>query len=217
MSQRRTLNSLAFPDDLNLGNLPVEWAADVSSQILQWTWLSFERLKAEALAGIDFTTPIDQLERAITQQHCIELQIVITELTDGYCSFIPVHECDEFEQLKTANAKPPANDIGFVHRTHRRWIWPIEAKVLPTPATLHGYLTDVQKFLDGRAGPLVGEGGVIGYLLKGNTADFFDELLKHIDPLNAVTEFSADLHRSSQHERSSAPKIRLHHMSMALV
>ena len=49
MKQRRTLNSLAFPDDVNQGNLPVEWAAGVSSQILQWTWLAFNRMKAEKL------------------------------------------------------------------------------------------------------------------------------------------------------------------------
>ena len=49
MKQRRTLNSLAFPDEVNQGNLPVEWAAGVSSQILQWTWLAFNRMKAEKL------------------------------------------------------------------------------------------------------------------------------------------------------------------------
>lgn len=217
MSLRRTLNSLAFPEDASLGNLPVEWAADVSNQILQWTWLSFERLKTGPLKGIDFTVPIDQLERSITQQHYIELQIVITEGTDGFCSFILVHECDEFERLKTANSKPPANDFGFVHRVHRRWIWPIEAKVLPTPGTLRKYLGDVQKFLDGRAGPLVGEGGMIGYLLKGKTTDFFDQLLKHINPLDELAGYPRESHRASQHDRNGAPRLRLHHMSMVCV
>jgi hypothetical protein len=215
MNQRRTLNSLAFPEDLNQGNLPVEWAASVSDQILNWTWLSFERLEVARLANIDFTIPIEQLERALTQLHCIELQLVMAEQTDGYCSFVAIHECDEFEKLKTAKSKPPANDIGLVHRNHRRWIWPIEAKVVPTPGTLHEYLDDVEKFIDGRAGPLVGEGGMIGYLLSGSTSDFFEELLKRIQPLKGVPGFSLDIHRASQHERATAPRLRLHHMSMA--
>lgn len=215
MSQRRTLNSLAFPQDVTLGNLPVEWAADVSKRVLEWTWASFDRLKARTLAGIDLTVPIEQLERALTQHHYVELQILISEETDGYCSFVAVHECDEFEKLTSATAKPPSNDIGFMHRTHRRWVWPIEAKVVPTVNTLASYLTDVEKFKNGLAAPLIGEGAVIAYLLRGTSVEFFRNLLEHVTPLDSVDGFPEDMHRCSRHDRVGIPTIRLHHLAMS--
>lgn len=216
MTSLRTLNSVAFPDDVADPNLPVEWAAGVSGRVLEWTWVSFERLKAKSFRNVDFSLPIVQLERALTQLHCLELQFVIIEESDGYCSFTAMHESDEFESLKSATAKPPANDIGFIHRDHCRWIWPIEAKVVPTVKSLADYLSDVDKFKNGVAAPLVGEGAVIGYLLAGLTKDFLDNVAKHGGALSDVDGYSNERHRCSLHDRSAPyPKLRLHHMAMS--
>jgi hypothetical protein len=212
---RRTFNSLAYPKDLDDPSLPVEWAAGVSREILEIAWESFDRLKENVLKGIDLTQKIEQLERAITANHYFEIFVVHNERSDGFSSFIPVHEHDEFETLSSAGAKPPSNDFGFVHMVQRRWAWPIEAKVVPTVGTLHEYMIDVEKFKNGIAAPLVGEGAIIGYLLKGAAKDFFENLSAKVSPLEVVDGFPDDRHRSSMHDRSTAPQIRLHHLAMA--
>jgi hypothetical protein len=213
--KRRTFNSLAFPTDADNRNLPVEWAAGASRQILDVAWKSFERLKSNRLCHIDLTQKIEQLERAITQSHYLEIHAVLNERDNGFSSFVPVHEFDEFESLTSAGAKPPSNDIGFVHISHYRWVWPIEAKIVPTVNTLAEYLTDVEKFRDGIAAPLVGEGAVIGYLLTGQPVDFFANLIKKLSPLQDVDGFPSDRHRCSMHSRSPAPNLRLHHLAMS--
>ena len=215
MRPLRTLNSLAYPDDLADPDLPIEWALGVSNRILQWLWESFQRLSARDFAGINFGVPIDQLERALTQLHCVELQIIIMEQTEGYCSFMAVHECDEFEKISGVGARPPSNDIGLMHRQYRRWIWAVEAKVVPTVATLHDYMIDVDKFRNGIASPVVGEGAAIGYLLNGNPVDFFTNLLTRVAPLEDVNGFPNDRHRCSMHNRNPAPRLRLHHLVMS--
>ncbi|HEY2294987.1 MAG TPA: hypothetical protein VGM86_30145 [Thermoanaerobaculia bacterium] len=216
MKLRRTLSALTFPTDTAYRDLPVEWAKGVAVQILGWMWLSFDRLKANHLAGVDIGQPIDQLERGLTFHHFIDLQVLVREQTEGFSSLIPVHECEEFESLSSGGARPPSYDFGFVHVEHRRWIWPIEAKVLPTPGLLHDYLGDVRnKFESGVAAPLVGEGGMIAYLLSGSTDAVFLNLQEHLaSRLETVHEYEGRPHRTSFHMRSTAPALRLHHMVM---
>jgi hypothetical protein len=90
---------------------------------------------------------------------------------------------------------------------------------LPTSAALAEYLNDVRgKFATGIAGPSVGEGGMIGYLLKGSPRDIFDKLADELgQPLLPVSEFNARQHRSSNHDRTDAPLLRLHYLIMELV
>ncbi len=90
--------------------------------------------------------------------------------------------------------------------------------VLPTSAVLAEYLKDVRaKFVAGIAAPLVGEGGMIGYLLQGFPKDVFDKLADELGQrLLPVSEFSTREHLSSRHERREALSLRLHHMIMEL-
>jgi len=180
-------------------------------------WRSFDNLRERHLVNIDLTQPLDQLERDLTRHHSIELLLVFAADTDGFTSLVPQHEWDEFESLTSSSAKPPAYDFAFVHVGHRRWAWPIEAKVLPTPGTLADYMRDVRdKFESGIAAPLVGEGGMIGYLLTGTAEAFFENLKDGLStPLEGVAEFATRSHRASRHSRGTTPALRLHHMIMA--
>lgn len=216
MADRRTFSSLAFAADTENPDLPIEWAGGAAVQILEWTWRAFDNLREKHLAGVDLSQPLEQLERDITRHHSIELQLVIREEAEGFPSFVFQHEWDEFDSLTSPQAKPPSYDFAFVHVVHRRWAWPIEAKVLPTSGTLAEYIGDVRdKFEAGIAAPLTGEGGMIGYLLSGNADLFFENLRsKHAVLLESVPEFAHRPHRASRHARSPSPALRLHHMIM---
>ena len=79
----------------------------------------------------------------------------------------------------SGKAKPPANDMGFVSVANLRWFWAIEAKVIFSPGALAEYLKDVKgKFIPGRGSPLIGDGGMIGYLLRRNGWIPFSETLR---------------------------------------
>lgn len=217
MTARHTLNMVAFPQDTAHRDLPIEWARGAASQILGWMWLSFDRLRADHLTRVDLCQPLDQLERSLTQNHYLDLQEVWHKDTAGFSSLRPVHECAEFESLSLPGAKPPTYDFGFVHGEHRRWVWPVEAKVLRTSTTLHKYMSDVrEKFEAGIAAPLTGEGGMIAYLLSGDPEAVFANLQGLLStPLEEFQEFASRPHRVSRHLRTMAPALRLHHMVMA--
>ena len=136
--------------------------------------------------------------------------------TGGLGSLQPQREWDEFESLSSSTAKPPANDFAFIHVVHRRWAWPFEAKVLDTPGTLADYVKDIrEKFETGIAAPLIGEAGMIGYLLSGSPASFFTNLESRLGkPLESVAEFENRAHRATRHSRDRTPPLRLHHMIM---
>jgi hypothetical protein len=166
----------------------------------------------------DLTLPLEQLERDLTRNHFIEIQLLFAAETEGLASLIPVPEWPELESRSTPRAKPPLNDFCFVHVDNRRWAWPIEAKVLESATSLYEYLLDVNgKFVAGIAGPLIAEGGMIAYLLTGTSAAFFAELGERLSlTLSHVSEFAARPHRTSIHQRKSFPALRLHHMVMKL-
>lgn len=216
MTRRRTFSDIAFAADTDNAELPVEWARDVATQVLEWTWQAFDQLREKHLQGIDFSQPLDQLERDLTRHHYLDLQQVFHTATEGFCSLFPEREWDEMESLSSSQAKPPAYDFAFVHIEHRRWAWPIEAKVLPTPGTMSEYLNEIHsKFVKGVAAPLVGEAGLIAYLLSGSAETFFDNLdVRLAMALEVVVEFPNRPHRTSTHSRPKAPTLRLHHMVM---
>lgn len=216
MTRRPTFSELAWPDDPADADLPRNWARSVSVQVLDWTWRGFDELQRSHLSRVDLTQPLEQLERDLTRHHFIEIQAIYQAETEGFSALIPVHEWPEMETRSSAPAKPPAYDLGYVHHGNRRWAWPIEAKVLSTPGNLYQYLADVKgKFECGVAAPLVGDGGMIAYLLSGSADTVFKNLAERFYcDLVVVPEFASRPHRASNHPRTSAPDLRLHHMVM---
>jgi hypothetical protein len=212
---RPTPSEVVWPMDADSHQQAQEWASDATKQVLDWTWLGFDAMKASLLSRVDFSQPLDQVERDLTSHHFREIQQLWASETEGYAAFAPQPEWPEMATRSPAPAKPPAYDIAFVWNDNPRVAWPIEAKVVPTSGTLAPYLGDTTKFISGTAAPFIGEGAQIAYLLNGTADDFFNNLsLQLPPPLQTFVDFSARSHRISSHSRTNVPNLRLHHMAM---
>lgn len=213
--RRPTLSELVWPNDEESRRQAARWAASATVRVLDWTWRGFDALRRNVLQSLDMSQHLDQLERDLTSKHFVEIQRIFAEETEGLSSIIPHHEFPESESRPGGSGRPPASDISFVWYDNQRVSWPLEAKVLPTPGTLAEYLGDTEKFTDGIAAPLVGEGAQLAYLLSGTTDDFFRNLRPRLaSPLRTLRGFSGRAHRVSFHARGGTPDLRLHHMAM---
>lgn len=219
MTRRPTFSELAWPDGADDSAQAQQWATGITTQVLDWTWRAYDLLQAKHFSGIDFRQSLEQLERDLVRHHFVEIQRLFAADTDGFASFVPHHEWPEMQSRSTASAKPPANDLAFVSVTNQRWAWAIEAKVVPSSGSLATYLNDVnEKFVTGIASPVIGEGGMLGYLLDDDVAGAFKNLQERLGQgLEQLADFEHRPHRTSNHNRSAAPDLRLHHMLMVCV
>jgi hypothetical protein len=220
MTRHPTFSEIVWPDDPLSGNAAIEWARSITVQVLDWTWRAFDTLYANHLGAVDLSQPLEQMERDLVRHHFTQINVLYAKETDGYASFTPFHEWPEMETRSDASAKPPANDIAFVSTdSNQRWALALEAKVLPTKGQLGEYMKDVNdKFVGGIASPLVGDGGMIGYMLCAEADAIFVGIEKRLgQKLETSNDFLDRHHRLSQHERSNAPNLRIHHMLMDCV
>lgn len=159
------------------------------------------------------------MERDLTRNHFVQIQVLFAAETDGYAALVPHHEFPEMESRTSPSAKPPAYDLAFVSTSNQRWAWPVEAKVVRSADRLGEYLKDVNdKFLGGIAAPLVGEGAMIAYLLTNDTIAVVENLANRLkQPLQTIPEFRDRPHRLSRHMRAMAPELRLHHLLMECI
>ena len=215
MTRRPTFSEMRWPMDEESAAQAERWAEDVSAQVIDWTWRGFDQLREQHLNQVDFSQPLEQVERDLTSKHFICITQLWAMETGGFSSISPHHEYPENETRPPAPGRPPAYDLAFVWVENQRVAWPIQAKVVQTPKAIAAYVGDVEKFLGGTAAPLTGRGGLIAYLLAGEPAEFFDELQAHVHAkLEIVPAFQARAHRLSHHQRNQAPPLCLHHMSM---
>jgi hypothetical protein len=221
VSRRETLGEILYPDDPESRRLAVEWAESIVEEAFGLVWSAFDQVAAKELRGRYDLVSIDpeQLEREIAQWHSLALTVVWAQVTGGYASFVPIHEQFEFETRKGGSAMPPSNDFGFIHCENKRWKLPVEAKLLPSGRAVCEYVKDVVvKFGEGTAAPLVGECGVVGYLLRGTAAEVFAEISTALEQgLESVECFAGRAHRTTVHSRGTAPRLRVHHMVMSCV
>ncbi|WP_309894862.1 hypothetical protein [Archangium sp.] len=212
---RPTFSELRWPVDDESLEQAQKWEADIATQVLDWTWRGFDQLRDEHLRYIDLQQPLDQLERDLASKHFIQINRLWARETEGFSSINPVPEWPELETRPAPPGRPPAYDFAFVSQENPRFAWPIEAKVVPNPNVLAPYLSDVQKFVTGTAAPLIGEGGMIAYLLSGLPSELMQEIeLRLKVTLGTVADFYQRFHRTSLHARAPAPSLRLHHMTM---
>ncbi len=213
MKIRKTVGELLWPN-------PGEFVASLggskesaSVQLLELVWKGYDRLARE-LVGIDFSAPIDDLEREITQM----LEKRIHEVMTGFEPFVIQHGPYERETRRPAPAQPPQYDLAFILRANERVMWPLEAKVLPR--ALSQYIEDVQhEFLTCRYGPFSIEGGMLGYVVAGDVEDFLAVIAARIPAvLIGHPAFPTRPHRVSNHSRAVPPAksysadFRIHHL-----
>ncbi len=225
MTRRAAFREQAWPEDPAFEELALEWAEAASQQILDWVWRGFDALRAGPMTRVDLTKRPEQLERDLTQLHFREIQLLWAGETDGLSAFSPDREIWEFESRHSAQAEPPAYDLGFVLYKNPRIIWPIEAKVVPEPSALTAYLADVHdRFVVGIAAPFVNQAGMIGYLLGGTPHEMFAALESQLSQLlEHPSAFASRDHRTSFHTRGKSPfgrdlpDLLLHHLVMTCV
>lgn len=221
MNRRKTYGEIRWPDDRDSRRFAVEWAESVVEQALNDVWCAFDDMVVNELDNSPdlVATHPEQLERELTQWHSIAVQRRWAKRTRGRGSVVPIHEAHELESRKGGKAMPPSYDLAFIHIGNKRWKLPIEAKLLPSATMLRLYVEDIQKkYIPGIAAPLVGECGMIGYLLAGRAGDVFKRLAATLkQPLLTVERFKDRAHKATVHARVKAPKLRIHHMVMSCI
>ena len=176
----------------------VSWTEDAELALLGYVWAGYDRMAA-APPAIDTR----DLERSITQH----LDIAIRDSMSGDEPFYIQHEPFERETMLAPPAQPPAYDLAFVFRADPRVMWPLEAKVLPTPSTLADYLSDIRnEYLNCRYAPFSPSGAMLGYLLEGTAQDTLANIARQLGvPLNPVGMSSVCPCSVSIHDRIVPP------------
>jgi len=202
-----SLHEALFPVDLpEFAAIAELWPDDVVCEMLSLVWDGFDQMKAQHFREFDFTQPLEQLERGLTDLHADEILLLWKQRSDGFESFIPKPEAWEFRNRKSASSMPTSIDISFVHRANRSLRWNVEAKVLEHPADLGRYLSDLtDKYLTGKGASVSITAALVGYLRKGLPDEVLSQLQTRMkQPLSASSTFPNRSHRISHHERASA-------------
>ena len=87
----------------------------------------------------------------------------------------------EPETRAPAPAQPPEYDIAFFLKSNGRIMWPLEAKVMRSPANVAPYVKDItEEFLTGRYAPFSRSAAMLAYLLSGETTEVFPNIEKRL-------------------------------------
>jgi hypothetical protein len=199
-----SLHEALFPVNLpEFAAIAELWPEDVVNEMLGLVWDAFDQMKAQHFQGFDFTQPLEQLERSLTDLHTDEITLLWKQRRDGFESFIPKHEAWELRSRKIAGAMPPSIDIGFVLVANRSVRWNVEAKVLEHPADVSRYLGDLtDKYLSGKGSGLSDTAALLGYLRKGIAVDVIAHLHAALrQTLETYGHFANRTHRVTHHKR----------------
>lgn len=202
-----------MPHDFTL--LAREWCRDQSAILLGFVWNAYDQMLAEN-PRIDSA----DLERSITER----LAPRINRAMSGDEPFYVHHEPKERETRKSNRGQPPEYDLAFVLWINETVMWPLEAKVLETPANVSEYVDALrEKFLKCKYAPFCSEGAMLGYLLSGSPLDAFNNIAGAV-PCVLVEHpaFPSRHHKVSEHVRivplgkAYPASFRCHHLILRL-
>lgn len=143
------------------------WPPAVVPELLKLIWEGYEQLRTTHLAAIDFHEADLQLERSFTVLLHDEIQRIIGA-RGGYASYVLCHERWEFETIDPASNRPPQYDLAFVWLANPLVLWPCEAKVMRTDASVAAYVADVNgAFLPCIYAPFSSSGAMLAILCGG--------------------------------------------------
>ncbi len=218
------------PKELRYANKPRDidtllnlWNPTLIYNILSCVWSAYDRLYAEFPKHIDWSMPIENVERSLTS----ELEQEIQEEWDAILPFNPQHEAWEETTRSSAPARPPSYDIAFVWRTNRTVMWPLEAKVIQddndAAYNLKDYVENgVGRYLAGLYAPFANSGAMLAFLRSGQAEIVAENIaLRLSTTLSASAEFSSRCHKTSTHRRGITNHVVfedfcLHHLIMPL-
>jgi hypothetical protein len=114
------------------------------------------------------------------------------------------HEPKERQTRKSNRGQPPEYDLAFVLWIDETVMWPLEAKVLETPASISEYVDALlEKFVKCTYAPFCSEAAILGYLLSGSPADAFNAIASEVPcVLSNHPSFTSRPHKLSRHVRS---------------
>lgn len=194
-----------FPDSSpEFRKIAEAWPPHVTTQMLTLVWGGFDRIKAlPTFKQLDFSKNYAQLERSLTDLHMSEITLLWKEISTAFESFIPQHEPWEFCSLSKPSARPPSSDLGFILLTNRRIRWSVEAKVLESASAVSEYISDLEKYLNGRSSPFSAEAAIGAYLISDKAQMLFDTIVKKMMcELISHPAFASRPHRYSNHDRA---------------
>jgi hypothetical protein len=182
-----------MPHDFTL--IAREWCRDQSAMLLGFVWNAYDQM-------LDDKPPLDggDLERSITERLFHRIDRTMSRFEPFYL----LHEPKERESRKSNRGQPPEYDLAFVLRMDETVMWPLEAKVLETPANISDYVNALlEKFLKCKYAPFCSEGAILGYLLSGSPADAFSAIASEVPcVLSNHPSFTSRPHKLSRHNRS---------------
>jgi len=205
MSRRiTTIFDHAFPNAAEWNAIAEAWSEAVVEEMLTLVWEGVDQMKAKILSKVDFSQPLHQLERTLTDSHATAITLLWKSKRTGFESFVPKHEPWEPNSIASPSAMPPSYDIGFENVNDPRLRWPVEAKVLANPKDVHRYLGDLRlKYLAGVAAPFSTQAALFGYLRDGKVSDAISAIQAALGvPLKRFPPFAPRPHNTSEHPRS---------------
>lgn len=191
------------------GDLARQWQADAADILLEHVWKAYDSFAVLGLPAFRSSPPADNVERGITQVLAQEIQ----EVVPSEAPYRAQHGPFEDELRRGGRAQPKAYDIAFYWLENRRFMWPLEAKVLKGDGSgdVAEYVKDIHNnFLTCRYAPFSGAGAMLGYLFAGTAANVFSSIegALCVEPgrrrkcsLDPSATFPAREHRVSKHRR----------------
>ncbi len=150
-----TIFDHAFPNTPEWNAIVEAWSDAVVEEMLTLVWEGFDQMKVRILNKVDFTLPLHQLERTLTDAHASAITLLWRAKRTGFESFLPKHEAWEPGSIASPSAMPPSYDIGFENVNDPRLRWPVEAKVLARPKDVQRYVGDLRRNISRVSAPLI--------------------------------------------------------------
>lgn len=220
MYRRLTIGEARWPEAPEFSTVAACWNRNASTVMLGFVWRGYELLCTDVLCQIDAALADEQLERSITQFLTPKIRSCMT----SFEPFDIEQGVYEYETRVSASAQPPLYDLAFVLKSNPRIMWPLEAKVLRIDGDVGRYMNEITgNFLTCRYAPFSGEGAMLGYLLAGDPARAFENIvIKAPCTLEDHPDFASHAHKISDHNRSVPAgkpypiNFRCHHLIMPL-
>lgn len=220
--RKKTILESRYPETEDFVNLAQRWNSDAIKILWTYVWKGWNSYCINTLSKVDLLDSDEELERIITQ----DLELDIRDAMSKDEPFSIQHERYEPEQKSPSPARPKQPDLSFVWRINRRVTYPIEAKVLRSDSKsgVREYVEEIsENFLKCRYAPFSSEGGMLGYLIKGNSTRVFQNIEEKIPCiLSDHPDFLDRDHKVSDHNRTVLPgktypkNFRCHHLILNL-